>query len=45
METISLELTEAEHLLVKFILQAVSHSKRNTIVRIAGGWVRDKVGD
>lgn len=39
----TLALTEAEDLLINFLLQAIAYSKRSTVVRIAGGWVRDKI--
>lgn len=39
--TISLEPKEAQ--IVRFLLDALQHRKLATVMRIAGGWVRDKV--
>lgn len=39
--TISLEPKEAQ--IVRFLLDALQHRKLTTVMRIAGGWVRDKV--
>ena len=36
-------LTKPEELLIDILLKALEYAKRNTILRIAGGWVRDKV--
>ena len=38
-----MELTGEETRLFTFLVKVVSESKSNTIIRVAGGWVRDKL--
>ncbi|KAI8525225.1 hypothetical protein RHMOL_Rhmol13G0213200 [Rhododendron molle] len=40
-----IELTDNERLLFGFLLQVTRHSDLYTEIRIAGGWVRDKLLD
>jgi len=41
--TISLPLSTRERDLFQIILEALNENHKSTIVRVAGGWVRDKV--
>ena len=36
-------LTQNEQELFKFLLEVVKHKELNVILRVAGGWVRDKL--
>ena len=40
---IHIKLNDAEEVLVDFLLEASYHANCNAVIRIAGGWVRDKV--
>lgn len=42
-EGLSLVLTEEEAALFALLMEVVSHSKLGCILRVAGGWVRDKI--
>jgi hypothetical protein len=39
-----ISVTDEESTLFALLLDVVKHSQSNTTVRVAGGWVRDKVG-
>ena len=39
----SIQLTEQEKELFEILLQTLEHERLNTVLRCAGGWVRDKL--
>jgi tRNA nucleotidyltransferase/poly(A) polymerase len=41
--SVQIELTEKEQELFELLLASIAHSGAQTVVRVAGGWVRDKV--
>ena len=41
--TNSIKLTEKEERIFDFLLQVIKENELNTTVRVAGGWVRDKL--
>ena len=43
MESTAIKLTPSEQNIFNLLLDFRKHSNLNTIIRVAGGWVRDKV--
>lgn len=39
----SISLTEQEDSLFSFLLETLEENGRSTVIRVAGGWVRDKL--